>query len=165
MTTTDHQTVSQLLQQELDFQFLAFDSLIAFDLGLLILTNAKQKGIPVVISITLNSHLLFHYSMPGTTPVDAENVRKKNNVVNKFHHSSLYVNEYLKQQNNSTHLIIDDKDYLANGGAFPLIVKGVGVVGTITVSGPSSHLEDHELLVISLKDFFGLEKEGKNKVE
>ncbi|RHZ76802.1 hypothetical protein Glove_192g9 [Diversispora epigaea] len=75
MTTTDHQTVSQLLQQELDFQFLAFDSLIAFDLGLLILTNAKQKGIPVVISITLNSHLLFHYSMPGTTPVDAENVR------------------------------------------------------------------------------------------
>ncbi|KAF0554077.1 heme-degrading domain-containing protein [Gigaspora margarita] len=163
MATTD---IALLLQQEQDFQFLAFDSTIALELGLLILKNAQQKGIPVVISITLNTHLLFHYSMPGTSPADVEWVRRKNNVVNQFYHSSLYVSEYLKQNKKlgAETYLVGDKDFVAYGGAFPLIVKGVGVVGTITVSG-LSHVEDHELVVLSLKDFFGMEKEGKNKVE
>ncbi|CAG8615783.1 18739_t:CDS:1 [Acaulospora morrowiae] len=104
--------------------------------------------------------------MSGTTPADVNSAQRKSNVVNHFHHSSLYVGEHLKQQNKKigeTYLF-DEREYLALGGAFPLIVKGVGVIGTITVSG-SSHLEDHELVVMTLKDFFGLEKEGKNKVE
>ncbi|CAG8778164.1 12920_t:CDS:1 [Cetraspora pellucida] len=162
MATTD---IAHLLQQEQDFQFLAFDSTIALELGLLILKNAQQKGIPVVISITLNTHLLFHYSMPGTSPADVEWVRRKNNVVNQFYHSSLYVSEYLKQNKKlGEAYYAGDKEFVAYGGAFPLIIKGVGVAGTITVSG-LSHIEDHELVVLSLKDFFGMEKEGKNKVE
>jgi len=165
MTTPDLQTVAQLLQQEQDFQFLTFDSTIALELGLLIVKTAQQKGIPVVISITLNGHLLFHYSMPGTSPADVELARRKSNVVNKFRHSSLYVGEYLSQQSKKTGLhVVEEKEHVAQGGAFPLIVKGVGVVGSITVSG-LIHTEDHDLVVGCLKEFFGLEKEGKNKVE
>jgi uncharacterized protein (UPF0303 family) len=163
MAASDLQTAAQLLQQEQDFQFLAFDSTIALELGLLIIKTAQQKGIPVVISIKLNGHLLFHYSMPGTSPADVELARKKSNVVSEFRHSSLYVGEYLSQQKGEIYYV-DEKEYVAQGGAFPLIVKGVGIVGSITVSG-LIHTEDHDLVIGCLKEFFGLEKEGKNKVE
>ncbi len=162
MTTQDLHTVA-LLQQEQDFQFITFDSTVALELGLLIAKTAQQKGLPVVISISLNGHLLFHYSMPGTSPADVELAKKKSNVVNQFRHSSLYVGEYLSQQNKDIHFV-DEKEHMAQGGAFPLIIKGVGVVGSITVSG-LIHTEDHDLVIGCLKEFFGLEKEGKNKVE
>ena len=35
-------------------------------------------------------------------------------------------------------------DYAPAGGCFPLFVKGVGMVGTLTISGMASH-EDHAL--------------------
>ncbi|CAG8593035.1 12610_t:CDS:1 [Funneliformis caledonium] len=164
MATQDLQTVAQLLQQEQDFQFLTFDSTVALELGLLIVKTAQQKGFPIVISISLNGHLLFHYSMPGTSPADVDLAKKKSNVVNQFRHSSLYVGEFLSQQSKKIgdiHLV-EEKEHVAQGGAFPLIVKGVGVVGSITVSG-LTHTEDHEMVIGCLKEFFG--KEGKNKVE
>ncbi|CAI2178653.1 9817_t:CDS:1 [Funneliformis geosporum] len=163
MATQDLQIVAQLLQQEQDFQFLTFDSNVALDLGLVIVKIAQQKGLPIVISISLNGHLLFHYSMPGTSPADVELAKKKSNVVNQFRHSSLYVGETLSQQKKIGDIhFVEEKEYVAQGGAFPLIVKGVGVVGSITVSG-LTHTEDHEMVIGCLKEFFG--KEGKNKVE
>ena len=48
--------------------------------------------------------------------------------------------------------LISSSDYAAHGGAFLLIIKDVGVVGTITVSGLPQQ-EDHELVVTTLKQF------------
>ena len=48
--------------------------------------------------------------------------------------------------------LIPSSDYAAHGGAFPLIIRDVGVVGTITVSGLPQQ-EDHELVVTTLKQF------------
>ncbi len=48
--------------------------------------------------------------------------------------------------------LISSSDYAAHGGAFPLIIRVVGVVGTITVSGLPQQ-EDHELVVTTLKQF------------
>jgi uncharacterized protein (UPF0303 family) len=48
--------------------------------------------------------------------------------------------------------LISSSDYAAHGGAFPLIIRDVGVVGTITVSGLPQQ-EDHELVVTTLKQF------------
>ena len=41
---------------------------------------------------------------------------------------------------------------MAAGGAFPIRVRGVGLVGTVTVSG-LPQLEDHRLVVTTLERF------------
>ena len=52
-------------------------------------------------------------------------------------------------------LLLDPTVFAAHGGAFPVIVRGVGVVGTVTVSGLPQE-EDHRLVVSVLRDFLGL---------
>ncbi|CAG8591319.1 7263_t:CDS:1 [Ambispora gerdemannii] len=160
LDTTTPTLLATLLQQEQDLQFLTFDSTLALDLGLLLIKNAIH---PVVISITLNNQLLFHYAMPGTAPIDAEAVRRKADVVEKFWHSSYYVGQLPTQAAPIAISSLEESHY--TGGAFPLIVKGIGVVGSIVASRLTGNSEDHELVVSSLKEFLGMEKEGKNKVE
>ncbi len=53
--------------------------------------------------------------------------------------------------------LISSSEFAAHGGAFPLIIRGVGVVGTITVSGLPQE-EDHELVVTTLKTLLEDEK-------
>jgi uncharacterized protein (UPF0303 family) len=50
---------------------------------------------------------------------------------------------------------LDPDLYAAHGGAFPVNVRGVGVVGTVAVSG-LPQLEDHALVVEVLAEFLGV---------
>jgi uncharacterized protein (UPF0303 family) len=53
--------------------------------------------------------------------------------------------------------LIPETEYAPHGGCFPVIVKGTGVVGTITVSGLPQE-EDHKLVVQTLRDYLAQEK-------
>ncbi len=48
--------------------------------------------------------------------------------------------------------LLDESEFAAHGGAFPVIGRGVGVVGTVTVSGLPQE-EDHRLVVSVLRSF------------
>ncbi|OBV38936.1 heme-binding protein [Janthinobacterium psychrotolerans] len=45
---------------------------------------------------------------------------------------------------------LDTLQYAGHGGAFPLIIRGVGMVGTVTVSG-LAQADDHALVVAALQ--------------
>ncbi len=47
---------------------------------------------------------------------------------------------------------VDPLEFSAHGGAFPVYVKGTGLVGTITVSGLPQE-DDHELVVECIREF------------
>jgi len=59
--------------------------------------------------------------MPGTASDNGEWIRRKNNVVNRFGHSSYYMGIYLKNagQTMEEKYLISSHDYAAHGGAFP----------------------------------------------
>jgi uncharacterized protein (UPF0303 family) len=78
-------------------------------------------------------------------------------VVNRFGHSSFYMGISLKSKGQTIEekYLIPSSEFAAHGGAFPLIIRGVGVVGTITVSGLPQE-EDHELVVTTLRKFLAV---------
>jgi uncharacterized protein (UPF0303 family) len=152
--------LKELRQHEEEIQFASFSNDMALVIGLALLEAARKRSRPVAIDISRNGQQLFHFSMVGTALDNDEWIRRKNRVVNRFGHSSYYMGMYLKNigQTIEEKYLVSSSEYAAHGGAFPLMIRDVGVVGTITVSGLPQQ-EDHELVVTTLKHFLA---EGTN---
>ena len=153
MNTLDD-LLRELLQQEDELQFARFTNEMALELGLALLDEAKTHSGPITIDITRHGQQLFHYAMSGTAADNDDWIRRKNNVVRRFGHSSFYVGTSLRNagQTMEEKYLLSSQDYAAHGGAFPLIIREVGVVGAITVSGLPQQ-EDHELVVTTVRRF------------
>ena len=138
-------------RQEGELQFSRFDAQSAWDLGSSLRTTAHDRGLSVVIDISRFGQPLLYTALEGTTPDNAEWVRRKSNVVARLHRSSYAVGLALNLKNET----LFDKyglpasDYIAHGGSFPLTISGTGVIGSITVSGLPQR-DDHELVVEAL---------------
>jgi len=137
--------------QERELQLPHLDANLAWELGVRLRTMAKERALPVVIDVRRFGQPLFYSALEGTTPDNAEWVRRKSNVVARLHSSSYAVGLKLKQKNETLteQQGLPLADYATHGGSFPLTVKGAGVVGSVTVSGLPQRA-DHELVVEAL---------------
>ncbi|WP_343731012.1 heme-degrading domain-containing protein [Duganella sp.] len=141
-----------LTQQEQELQFTAFSSDTALTLGLKLIELAKAGGKSITINVTINGKVLFHHAMQGASADQADWIRRKNNVVARFGRCSFYVGIDHKHRGVVFEDIryLDPRDHAANGGAFPITLKGTGIIGTVTVSG-LRQAEDHALVVQALR--------------
>jgi uncharacterized protein (UPF0303 family) len=150
--------LKQLLQEEQELQFTRFNEMTAWQLGTQMVDHAMRENLPITIDFTRGQHQLFHASMPGTAADNDEWVKRKVRLVNRFGHSSFYMGQMLKSKGKSIeqNYLIPESEFAAHGGCFPIIVKGTGMVGTITVSGLPQE-EDHKLVVESIRAFLAKE--------
>ena len=157
---TIDQDLEKIALQEKRLQFTNFDSKVAWTIGNALKTAAEKRHAAVAIDIQLAGHTLFSYAMPGTTPDNLDWIRRKRNVVMRYHRSSYAVG--LKHERAQTTLQgrsgLELKDYAPHGGCFPILLAGTGCVGTITVSGLPQR-EDHMLVVSVLQDYLHLTTE------
>src|SRR6185312_2155008 len=149
----DDELLRELLQQEEELQFPRFTNEMALERGMALLDTARAHG-QVTIDITRHGQQLFHYAMSGTSADNDHWIRRKNNVVARFGHSSYYMGRQLVSigQSMEEKYLLPSSEYAAHGGAFPLIVRDVGVIGSITISG-LPQAEDHEVVVTTLRAF------------
>ncbi|HOP75267.1 MAG TPA: heme-degrading domain-containing protein [Bacillota bacterium] len=147
-------TIESCIAEEAELQFPAFLNSDALKLGLFILRRAQKESKKIAIDIERHGQQLFHYAMEGTTPDNDQWIIRKKNVVKRFHKSSMHVRCILQEagMDIESKYFLSPREYSAHGGSFPLIIKGVGVVGTITVSGLPQE-EDHALVVSCLREF------------
>lgn len=146
-------TCQALLDLENELTFSSFNNDDALALGLLFVKQAQAMNSAVAIFIEKNHQPLFQYLMAGTTQDNILWMHRKKNVVDHFLHSSRYVEELYKQMGAPfTTSLLDPLDYQAVGGSFPLIVKGAGVVGSITISGFTGE-EDHQFCVQGIRQY------------
>jgi uncharacterized protein (UPF0303 family) len=148
--------LDQIALQERELILPKFDAEIAWDLGSRLRQMAHERKLAVVIDVRRIDQPFFYAALEGTTPDNVEWVRRKNNVVERFHISSYAagIKEKIKGRTLTETQGLPLIDYATHGGAFPLRVAGAGVVGIATVSGLPMRA-DHELVIEALCSLLG----------
>ena len=143
-----------LRRQEQLLQFDRFDNGMALDVGLGLVERAKAQKQVVTVEVARNGQVLFAHGMDGAPPDHLDWIRRKVNLVNRTGHSSFYIHTQavLDGLDHDALPGFDPREYAAHGGAFPVVVRGTGQVGTITVSGLPGP-DDHQLVVDVLKAY------------
>lgn len=154
--TLEHD-LSKLAEQEQRLQFERFGAADAWSLGCTLKSLAESRGQAVTIEIRLGRELVFFHAMPGTAPSNADWARRKRNACELLGRSSYRIGRELEQGGGSleSKMGLPTRDYASHGGAFPLQVRGMGAVGTVTVSGLPQR-EDHALIVEVLAPLAGV---------
>jgi uncharacterized protein (UPF0303 family) len=146
-----NEDLERIALQERELQLPRLDAEIAWELGSSLRTMAAERRLAIVIDVRRFGQPLFYAAMDGTTPDNVEWVRRKSNVVARFHRSSYAVG--LKEKTKNESLLesqgLPIADYATHGGSFPLAVAGAGVIGSATVSGLPER-GDHELVIEAL---------------
>lgn len=153
---TAQETPEELLAQEAELQFQRFDNDTALALGQALVAAAREQGLAVTVDIRRGEQQLFHAALAGTAADNDAWIERKNRVVRRFGHSSFYVGTLLVGTTLEEKFLLDGTLFAAHGGAFPVMVRHVGMVGTVTVSG-LPQAEDHRLVVAVLRGFLGLQ--------
>jgi len=148
----DFPTVAELAAEEQDLQFSSFTNDDAWDLGSALVAAARERGAPVVVDVTRNGHQLFRAALTGSSPDNDSWIARKERVVHRFGHSSLYVRQASIERGTTfeEEFALDPAQYAAHGGAVPVVVSGVGPVGVVAVSG-LPQVEDHRLVVAAVR--------------
>jgi uncharacterized protein (UPF0303 family) len=148
--------LADLTADEEELQFTSFTNDDAWRLGSALVAAARRDAAPVAVEITRNGHRLFAAALPGATPDNWSWIERKSRVVHRFGHSSLYVRQASIERGTTfeAEFGLDPRRYAAHGGAFPLLVRGVGPVGVVAVSG-LPQLADHRLLTGVLRAHLG----------
>ena len=144
-TTMDGETLRKI---ELD----QFNNKIGMDIGLAIINLAKERDQHIAVKVERLNHTIFLY-VDDNLPADKHHwLRRKANVAKHFEESSLSVKQDLKNGNMSLSgtFALDEKKYLAKGGAIPIFVKQAGMIAIVTVSGLHDE-EDHQIIIDALK--------------
>ncbi len=144
----------ELLQQEENLQFTHFNEDTAWEIGRWLVDHAVDQNLPITIDIRRGEHQIFHASRPGTSADNDAWVMRKVRLVNRTGHSSFYWSRLLASEGKTIEetLLLPESEYAPHGGCFPIIIKGSGMIGTITVSGLPQE-EDHKLVILALKHY------------
>lgn len=152
--------LASLARQEQVLQFDSFNTDTALALGNKVVELARAANKRVAVNITRDGLMLFYFGMEGMTADHANWIRRKSNLVNRTGHSSFYTHNEVKNSGGNFEALpgLDMRDYAAHGGSFPLILKGQGRIGTITVTGLPGP-DDHAMVVAALKSCLNIKED------
>jgi uncharacterized protein (UPF0303 family) len=120
---------------------------IAQELGL-------DRKLPIATEVRMKDWVVFHASLPGSSPDNDDWMRRKANAVNATGHSSMYEKVLAEERgidwHQSTGLL--EADHAVYGGGLALNVVGLGLTGVLLISG-LTEVEDHLLGVEILTEY------------
>jgi uncharacterized protein (UPF0303 family) len=153
MSETLEQELKRVEAEERELVLESFDHDDALQLGLALVEKARARRLPVAIDVERCGQRLFHAAMPGSAPDNAHWIERKKRLVQRTYRSSYATGLKLRLQQRTLaqSMFLDEADFAPHGGCVPLVVRRVGFVGTVTVSGLPQR-DDHELVVEALRE-------------
>lgn len=156
---TIDEVITVLEMQEEILQFNHFTNEDAWELGNMIVTEAKRRGLDVAVSIRLNNgYIVFQYAGSTTNCSSQKWIERKFNTVRMLEKSSLRLySELQKSEKTMEEMFLDEREYACCGGGFPIRVEEVGVIGAIMVVN-QSHFVDHDILIKGLSRYLHVDE-------
>ncbi|KQZ86112.1 hypothetical protein ASD56_07580 [Microbacterium sp. Root166] len=154
MSDDARETLDHVEQQEREIVLPRFDLADAWALGSRMRAAALEAGLPIVIGITFGEARVFHTALPGSSADNDGWLDRKTRVARRYGRSSYGVGLSFRAAGKEfdTEARLDTSLYAAHGGVFPVSIAGVGVVGTVGVSG-LPQAQDHAFVVEHLRAY------------
>jgi|GluameStandDraft_1065615.scaffolds.fasta_scaffold29079_3 uncharacterized protein (UPF0303 family) len=148
------QIIETCKAQETKFTFTSFTRADSLKLGTILCETAARYDSGVAVAIEINGLRVFQHITQGAGRHNVDWLGRKVNTVNQFGKSSLRVwAEFERDHLTMADERLEPMRFAMCGGGFPLMVKGIGQVGVIAVSG-LPHLEDHQVIIDTLARWF-----------
>jgi uncharacterized protein (UPF0303 family) len=136
-----------LVQHETSLVLNRFTPDDAWWLGCFLREAGHQAQAPIAIEITVGQTTLFCALLPGATADNLGWIRRKVAIAWRYQLSSYVMNrKFAAGEAMFERFGLDHQTYAAAGGAVPIRVAGVGMVGTVAVSG-LPQLDDHTMVI------------------
>jgi len=154
MSTTGGFSSSGLLKEE---QLLVLPDLSlqsAVEIGEIAKSLGTQRSLPIAVEVRVGDWIVYHASLPGSTPENDWWIGRKARVVKLKKHSSMFERVLAEEQGIDWHKENNllDETHAIHGGGLPLITKDDGYVGVLIISG-LPQVDDHLLGVEVLTEF------------
>ena len=152
--TTGGFSSTQLLQEE---QVLILPSLTntdAIEIGQIATSLGTDRNLPIAVEVRIGDWIVYHASLPGSSPENDWWIGRKARVVKLKQHSTLFERVLAEERGIDWHKENNllDETHAIHGGGLPLITEGDGFVGALLISG-LPHVEDHLFGVKVLTEF------------
>ena len=143
----------QLLHQEQELRLPALMNKEAIEIGQLASELGRERKLPIAIEVRIGDWIVYHASLPGSSPENDRWIERKVAVVMLKQHSTLFEQVSAKERGVDWHKENDLKDetHAIHGGAIPLITNE-GFKGILIISG-LPQVEDHLFAVEVLTEF------------
>ena len=145
-----------IAEQEATLVFERFDEDVAFDLGTRVRAGSRVFGRGVAVGVYLWDRTMFYAATAGATEGNRSWIERKTKLVKLQLKSSYRVvlERGDKPRQFEPGWGLAPTDYALAGGAFPINVRGIGVVGAAVASGLHER-DDHEIVRAAIAELLG----------
>ena len=154
MSTTGGFSSTGLLKEEELLLLPELSVKSALEIGEIASSIGAQRSLPIAVEVRVGDWIVYHASLPGSTPENDWWIGRKARVVKLKQHSTMYERVLAEEQGIDWHKENNllDETHAIHGGGLPLITKDDGYVGVLIISG-LPQVDDHLLGVEVLTEF------------
>ena len=154
MDTTGGFIAANLLNEEAVLILPSITNLDAVEIGQIATEIGIERKLPIAVEVRIGDWIIYHVSLPGSTPENDWWISRKARTVKLKQHSTMYERVSAEERRVDWHEENNllDETHAIHGGGLPLITKDDGLSGVLLISG-LPQVEDHLLGIEVLTEF------------
>jgi len=154
MDTTGGFIAANLLNEEAVLILPSLTNLDAVEIGQIATEIGIERKLPIAVEVRIGDWIIYHVSLPGSTPENDWWISRKARTVKLKQHSTMYERVSSEERGVDWHEENNllDETHAIHGGGLPLITKDDGLSGVLLISG-LPQVQDHLLGIEVLTEF------------
>ena len=126
----------------------------AIEIGEIAKSLGIDRALPIAVEVRLKEWIVFHASLPGSTPDNDAWIARKARVTLATGNSTMFERVLAEEQGINWYEVkgLPEETHAIHGGSLPLNVKGLGFTGILLISG-LPQVQDHLLGVEVIAEF------------